>query len=112
MVTKKNLTDEQIALEAPVKGYQLEKLTVAIKDMKEEFGSKLNTVIAETKGTATKHDLDVEIKAHDEAIREYIRQEIRKMHLTYGPLKRGAIWLAATVITALIGMIAFQIKGS
>lgn len=111
MATKKQLTEQQRELESPVKGYQLKELTVEIADMKNDFGNKLNTIIDETKGTVTRHELDLRLKEERKEISRETDAKIRAVHLTYDPIKRGAIWAACIIVTTLVGIIAIQIKG-
>jgi uncharacterized protein YicC (UPF0701 family) len=75
-----SLTEEQKKLEANVKGYQFKELTDKFIEMKEEFGAKLDTIIAETRGVATVSQVEAKIKEAKKEITDDMDKLERQLH--------------------------------
>lgn len=90
MVAKK--TQEE--LEQTVKGYQLE----AVETKVDAMNLKLDTILTQTNGLVTPAQLeDAKI-----ALKDYVKEEIKKIHLTYNPLKTKINTLNGVLTTAVV----------
>lgn len=95
--------------EQPAKVYQLDAVNAEITNFKREVTQKLDTLIKQTSSVVTEARLEVATKDIKDDITDYVKTEIEKVHLTYGPIKNGAWWLVGIVAAGLIGQIVIQI---
>lgn len=84
--------------EQPAKVYQLD----AVDSKVEQALGMLNKVLEQTSGLATQ----AELIALEKSIREYVDDEVKKVHLEYGPMKKNATWFVRLVIGAIVGQMA------
>lgn len=84
--------------EKPVKTYQLD----AVEEKVDSINDKMDKLLQQTSGLVTTSQLS----QAEKEIREKIKEEVEKINLEYGPMKRNADWLFKTVVglvlTALI----------
>jgi len=79
----------QTESEQPAKVYQLDAVMVKVT----EVNNKLDTLLQQTSGLVTTSQLS----GTEQNINEKIKEEVEKIHLEYGPLKRNMNWLFRTI---------------
>jgi len=101
-------TKTQDELEQPAKVYQLEAVAKDLLELKnstkESFSSvneKLDMLIAQPIGKIVAE----QIEASEKKIKCYIDEEIKKVHLTYRPLKSNLRWFYRVVVVGILGMV-------
>lgn len=88
----------QAESEQPAKVYQLD----AVMNKVLEVNGKLDMVLTQTSGLVTTSQLS----ASEQNINEKIKEEVEKIHLEYGPVKRNVNWMFRTIVgeaTIIIG---------
>lgn len=104
MASSSKKTQEE--LEQTVKGYQLDAVEIKV----DQAIAKLDTIINQTNGLVTPAQLeDAKI-----VLKDYVKEEIKKVHLTYSPLKTKINALNATLGGAVVLQlvyIAFNLFG-
>lgn len=80
----------QAESEQPAKVYQLD----AVMNKVLEVNGKLDMLLTQTSGLVTTSQLS----ASEQNTNEKIKEEVEKIHLEYGPLKRNISWLFRTII--------------
>ncbi len=83
--------------EQPAKVYQLDAVDFKVN----QINDKLDKLLEQTSGLVTPSQL----KAVEDSIKAYVDDEVEKVHLEYGPLKRNVTWLLRTMIGALVGIV-------
>lgn len=84
--------------EQPAKVYQLD----AVESKVDEAISKLDTILNQTSGLVTV----VQLSTSERQVKDQLKEEIEKVHLEYGPMKRNVSWfIKASVVEgiAIIG---------
>lgn len=76
--------------EQPAKVYQLD----AVESKVDVALSKLNTIITQTSGLVTESQLS----AVKKEVEDHTDEEIKKVHLVYGPMKRNISWFVKAII--------------
>lgn len=76
--------------EQPAKVYQLDALESKVDDAL----SKLNTIITQTSGLVT----ETQLLAVRKEMEEHVADEVKKIHLVYGPTKRNISWFVKAII--------------
>lgn len=87
----------QQELEQPAKVYQLN----AVETKVDTALLKLDALLTQTSSLISVAQLD----AAKAEIRFEIAEEIKKIHLTYGPMKKNLGWFVKLVIGAVVGII-------
>lgn len=80
----------QAESEQPAKVYQLD----AVMNKVLEVNGKLDMLLTQTSGLVT----TAQLSASEQTTHEKIKEEIDKIHLEYGPLKRNINWLFRTIV--------------
>lgn len=93
----------QIESEAPAKVYQLDALDSKLDSYQLETNEKLDTLLNQTKGVITIDQAHAMIKESEIEVRKWVESEVQKIHLEYGPTKKGAWWVGGVIVTAVIG---------
>lgn len=76
--------------EKTVKVYQFD----AVMSKVVQLDKKIDTLLAQTSGLVTTSQLS----ASEQNLNEKLKEEIDKIHLEYGPLKRNINWLFRTIV--------------
>lgn len=84
----------QAELEQPAKVYQLN----AVETKLDTALDKLKTIVDQTAGLVTTNQLEDAKKI----AKEYVDEEIKKVHLTYGPVKTRTNNITNTLIAAVV----------
>lgn len=84
----------QNELESPAKVYQLD----AVESKVDNVLNKLEEVLQQTKGVATTADVKLSMDEAVKESKEYTDGEVKKVHLTYGPMKANLTWFTRAVI--------------
>ncbi len=95
MVTSRK---SQTELEQPAKVYQLD----AVDKKVDDAIGLLNEILAQTKGVATHADLATVKEDVIKEMKEWTKDEIKKVHLEYSPTKKAAWWFAAVIISMML----------
>ncbi len=98
-------TKSQDELEAPAKVYQLDAVDKKVDDALK----LLQDILNQTKGVATHADLEQSRKDGEANAKNYTDEEIKKVHLTYGPMKNNLTWFTRAVIAQGIVIVAQMI---
>jgi len=80
--------------EQPAKVYQLDAVDKKVDSMNE----KLDTLLQQTSGLVTTNQLS----QTERELREKIKEEVDKVNLEYGPMKRNSDWLFKTVVGLIL----------
>lgn len=96
---------KQEELEQPAKVYQL----LAVEVKVDQALTKLDQIVSSVEGVVTNIQLEARIRELKTEIATEIADEIEKVHLEYGPTKKGAWWLGGIVVTGIVGQIIIQI---
>lgn len=80
--------------EQPAKVYQLDAVDAKV----DSVITKLDKVLEQTNGLVTTSQLS----QSEKDMKDKINEEIDKVHLEYGPLKRNASWLFKTVVALIL----------
>lgn len=91
----------QTESEQPAKVYQLD----AVDKKVDEALGKLDTLLTQTGNLVTPSQLE----AAELRMEEKLMEEVKKIHLTYGPMKRNISWLLRTVIGQIVGLVVVAI---
>lgn len=98
------VTKSQSESEAPAKVYQLDAVDGKVSDALK----KLDDILRNIKGVATTEYVDTKIKnAKDEImadVQKIVEDEVAKVHLEYRPIKNGALWFAALLVSTVVGI--------
>lgn len=90
--------------EQPAKVYQLDAVEAKVNDA----NAKLDRLLQQTSGLVTESQLG----ATKRELEDFVADEINKIHLEYGPLKRNISWFIKALIVegfAIIGQIVILI---
>lgn len=80
--------------EQPAKVYQLD----AVEGKVDNMNDKLDKLLQQTSGLVTTGQLS----QAEKEVREKIKEEVDKINLEYGPMKRNADWLFKTVVGLIL----------
>lgn len=80
--------------EQPAKVYQLDAVDAKV----DAINGKIDKLLEQTSGLVTTGQLS----QAEKAVKEYVTDEIQKVHLEYRPFKRNASWLVKLVIGQII----------
>lgn len=98
-------TKSQQESEAPAKVYQLDAVDKKVDDAL----TKLDTIIRSIDGVATVNYVDTAIKTAKEDItievKELVKNEVKIINTEYRPIKKGALWFAGIIVTAMVGVV-------
>lgn len=86
--------------EQPAKVYQLD----AVEGKVDQAIVKLNTILDQTSGLVTV----TQLSATEKVLKEQIEEEVEKIHLEYGPMKRNITWFIRALVlegVAIIGQL-------
>lgn len=84
--------------EQPAKVYQLD----AVENKVDQAITKLDTILNQTSGLVTVSQLSTT----ERQLKDQIEEEVEKIHLKYGPLKRNVSWFIKVAVVqglAIIG---------
>lgn len=96
-----NLSQKE--LEQTVKGYQIQPLVSELKSV----NKKVDTILGLTSGLVTQAQLE-NSEARNKA---YTDDEIEKVHLEYGPMKRNIDWMTKALVVEGIAIVGQVIIG-
>lgn len=99
------MSKTQEELERPAKVYQV----LAVETKVDQALLKLDEIVKSVNGVTTVAQVEAMIEKAKADIKEDIDNEIKKIHLHYGPTKGAAIWVLCVVVAALIGQVVYSI---
>lgn len=83
--------------EQPAKVYQLD----AVENKVDQVNEKLDTLLKQTSGLVTVSQL----AGSEKAMKEQISEEVEKIHLKYGPMKRNLSWFIKASVVQMLAII-------
>jgi hypothetical protein len=98
-------TLSQEELEKPAKVYQLNALSSEFITMKREVTEKLDTIVNNTKSNVTQAQLDKKIEEAECRVTTSLTNEVKKIHLTYSPMKKDIKWAIYAVVVVILGIV-------
>lgn len=105
MSVRSSQTQEE--LEQPVKGYQLK----AVEDRLDSFEKNMTASIDRLTSTVVSNPsvspatLQSTTEAMRKEFREHVAQEVKKIHLEYGQMKKDLLWIKRTAGGQIIGLL-------
>lgn len=99
-MTRKSQQD----LEQPAKVYQLDAVEVKV----DQALAKLDQIANSVNGVTTRIEVETMIEVSKKEIKEDVTEQIAKIHLEYGPTKKGVWWVISSIGAVLIAQLVLQ----
>lgn len=105
--------------EQPAKVYQLDALGEQVKVLQETMktgfdrvNANVNTLLVKSESQVTPQQLSDNLKAVRKEASDSLTEEVKKIHLIYGPLKDNNKWFIRAIVTqavVIVGQLVFLV---
>lgn len=87
--------------EQPAKVYQLD----AVEAKVDQALAKLDNIATSVSSVVNRGELQAAIKESEDRIMEQVADEVKQIHLKYGPTYKGIWWVVAALVMGLLSLL-------